>query len=62
VIIATPLTAVKGLADSSLVDLVDEVIRRVQAGQAIDPDALAGDDAQRAEQIRQLLPTAMALK
>ena len=55
--IATPLTAVKGLADSSLVDLVDEVIRRVQAGEAIDPDALAGDDPQRAEQIRQLLPT-----
>jgi eukaryotic-like serine/threonine-protein kinase len=55
--IATPLTAVNGLADSSLVDLVDEIIRRVQAGEAIDPDALAGDDAQRAEQIRQLLPT-----
>jgi WD40 repeat protein/serine/threonine protein kinase len=55
--IATPLTAVKGLADSSLVDLVDEIIRRVQAGEAIDPDDLAGDDAQRAEQIRQLLPT-----
>ena len=43
--IATPLTAVKDLTDSSLVDLVDEVIRRVQAGEAIDPDVLAGDDA-----------------
>ena len=55
--IGTPLTAVKGLTDSSLVDLVDEVIRRIQAGEAIDPEALAGDDPQRAKQIRQLLPT-----
>jgi eukaryotic-like serine/threonine-protein kinase len=54
---ATLSPPVKGPADSSLVDLVDEVIRRLQAGESIDPDALAGHDPQRAEQLRQLLPT-----
>src|SRR5262249_45535555 len=48
--------AASGL-DSGLADLVDEVIRRFQAGESIDPDSLAGHDPHRAEHLRQLLPT-----
>jgi WD40 repeat protein/serine/threonine protein kinase len=55
--IAMPSPAVRGSADSGLADLVDEVIRRVQAGESIDPEALAGHDPGLAEQIRRLLPT-----
>jgi WD40 repeat protein/serine/threonine protein kinase len=55
--IATSSPAVRGRADSGLADLVDEVIRRFQAGESIDPDALAGHDPQRAEHLRRLLPT-----
>jgi WD40 repeat protein/serine/threonine protein kinase len=49
--------AVNSRSDSGLAELVDEVIRRVQAGESIDPGALAGDDPDRAELLRQILPT-----
>ena len=54
---ATPSQAVKCAADSGLADLVDEVIRRVQAGESIDPDALAEHDPGAPEHLRRLLPT-----
>jgi WD40 repeat protein/serine/threonine protein kinase len=55
--IATSSPDTESPADSSLAELVDEVIRRVQAGESIDPDALAGHDPDRAKVLRQVLPT-----
>jgi len=42
--------------DSSMRDLVDELIRQIQQGGPIDVEGLAGHDARRAEQLGQLLP------
>src|SRR5262245_17918216 len=51
-----PLPAASGL-DSGLVELVDEFVRRRQAGESIDLESLAGHDPARVEKLRQLLPT-----
>src|SRR5262249_53868186 len=42
--------------DSVVPDLIDEGIRRLQAGESIDPAAPAGQDAERAAPPRRLLP------
>src|SRR5262245_49003796 len=44
-------------AESGVADLVDELIRRLQAGEVVNPDEIAGGDPGRADQVRQLLPT-----
>jgi WD40 repeat protein/serine/threonine protein kinase len=43
--------------DSSILEIVDELVRRHQAGEAIDLEELAGGDPARVEQLRQFLPT-----
>jgi WD40 repeat protein/serine/threonine protein kinase len=40
-----------------MADLVDELIRRLQAGEAVDPEEVGGGDPAQAEQVRRLLPT-----
>jgi WD40 repeat protein/serine/threonine protein kinase len=40
-----------------MADLVDELIRRLQAGEAIDPDEVGGGDSALADQVRRMLPT-----
>jgi WD40 repeat protein/serine/threonine protein kinase len=40
-----------------MADLVDEVIRRMHAGESIDLDAMAGHDTERVEHLRRLLST-----
>ena len=43
--------------DASMLEMVDELVRRHQAGEPIDLEELAGGDPARVEQLRQLLPT-----
>ena len=43
--------------DASMLELVDELVRKLQAGDEIDLDELGGHDPARVEQLRQLLPT-----
>lgn len=53
----TSASVSSGSRDTSMKDLVDELIRQIQQGDPIDVEELAGHDAERAEQLRQLLPT-----
>src|SRR5262245_21778333 len=51
------IPSVAGRTDSTLLELVDEFVRRLQAGESIDLEELAGQDLERVEQLRQLRPT-----
>jgi WD40 repeat protein/serine/threonine protein kinase len=45
-----------GSADKGFADLVEELTARLQAGQAVDPDALRRDHPEYADRLEQLLP------
>ena len=44
-------------SDPILDRLIDEIARKLQAGEAVDLDQLSGRDPERAELLRKLLPS-----
>ena len=50
-----------GAADPALVNLIDELADRLQAGEAVDWNAVAREHPERVEQVRKLLPAIAAI-
>ena len=50
-----------GIEDPALGDLMDELARRLQAGETVDVEAVIRDHPDHAEPLRRLLPAAQVL-